>query len=210
MLEPKWTPIIFAGNFVRDILADVKLGTCRPVRPQPEPDPLRPGKHWWRCAAAGTMLMVEDELRGPDPTFAQCFNPLGRVGDRLWVRETWAGVNHLAGAEMVLGPELGGVRYRATWEKSHSVGWRPSIHMPRWASRITLEVTGGRFLRVRDLTRDDARRQGFRPAGGLDELGVFRASWDAFYAAAGLGIAANPWVWDTPFRRIEAGKGVAA
>lgn len=127
--------------------------------------------------------------------------PYGQPGDRLWVRE----------ACMVcdIGIEQH-VAYRADGEPDESwlrpLRWRPSIHMPRWASRITLEVTGVRVERLQDISDADAKaegapmswasaqyrggtwRQGFsdlwRQINGPD-------SWDA-----------NPFVWVVSFKRI--------
>lgn len=70
-------------------------------------------------------------------------------------------------------------------------GWRPSIHMPRWASRLTLEVTGVRVERVREISEEDARAEGY-----VSRDGFLRGEWAQKYSAG------NPWVWVIEFRRI--------
>jgi len=134
--------------------------------------------------------------------------PFGAVGDRLWVRETWAEAGGSA-------PEL--QLYRANYPAhvpSHyenvppaeSIRWRPSIHMPRWASRITLEITGVRVERLASISPDDARSEGYpaeREADGghLDPWLWFRGLWDGIYPEQSF--KANPWVWVIEFKRVE-------
>lgn len=100
--------------------------------------------------------------------------PFGRVGDRLWVRETWAplGENDPSGKRVVYaaGPFLWGnsdPKCGVTWppppnscDAVRVARWRPSIHMPRWASRLTLEVTGVRVERLNDISEEDAVAEG--------------------------------------------------
>jgi hypothetical protein len=105
---------------------------------------------------------------------------------------------------------------RYTWEVGNSpCRWRPSTQMPRWASRLTLEVTGVRVERVQDLTEEGARASGFERVcvpnawGGSDELtalGSFARAWDA-RAKPGLTWAANPWVWVVTFNKVEVQGG---
>jgi hypothetical protein len=129
--------------------------------------------------------------------------PYGVPGDRLWVRETW----HPSDS----GPEL----YAADYDSKERAGveaWKPSIHMPRRASRITLEVTDVRVERLQDITEDEARAEGCDgkscPVGNLrawsasqcryqfawlwDEINGSRAAWSD-----------NPYVWAITFRRIQ-------
>lgn len=163
--------------------------------------------------------------------------PLGKPGDRLWVRETWADTNgesgpmvsYKAGGDRFLIEESYPVDYSrypnctfTMWcgdlrrgEPGHS--WRPSIHMPRWASRITLEVTEVRAERVQDITEDDAMEEGVCRAtpyieNGLqyyreDDSGTYRAGfsalWDSLYSKKGWGWNVNPFVWVGGFRRID-------
>ena len=111
--------------------------------------------------------------------------PFGVVGDRLWVRECFATVPRNSGAErhvLANDHDEQGVRFRATWDKSHSKPWRSSSQMPRWASRITLEITNVRVERLQNITEEDATREGFEmdfPA--YTARGFFCDAWDIAY-----------------------------
>jgi hypothetical protein len=151
--------------------------------------------------------------------------PYGVPGDRLWVRETWA-IDE-CGKRVSLSPE--------TWSKT---GWpihrllyaadgdarvlawnkRVSIHMPRWASRITLEVTDVRVQRLQDISEDDAKAEGYTTAwlervaeaGADGPLGAptqprhwYASLWDEINGPGSW--AANPWVWAISFNRVDGG-----
>lgn len=143
--------------------------------------------------------------------------PYGVPGDRIWVRETWAE----AGASA---PDL--KLYRANYPAhvpthyenvppAEDVRWTPSIHMPRWASRITLEITGVRVEQLKSISEEEARSEGVArlreglwetlPAG-LDAApakrrGSFATLWDSIYGSGEWD--RNPWVWVIEFKRIE-------
>jgi hypothetical protein len=160
-------------------------------------------------------------LRG-DETNYQLPCPHGAVGDRLWVRETWRGVVEInpPGKSMELGvaryvPDqeyCRRVEYQATQERDGEP-WRPSIHMPRWASRITLEVAGVRVERLQDISEADAIAEGIgkTPAGFWSTYGrsgvdgtysprsSFHCLWESINGADSWD--ANPWVWVVEFRR---------
>lgn len=142
--------------------------------------------------------------------------PYGKPGDRLWVRETFCVVDDT---------EHGGERwvdYRATprYSEHHPAGWdsapndaealkwKPSIHMPRWASRITLEVTDIRVERVQDIGTLDAMAEGAAPlpvvGGTASYTHGFRVLWDSINAKRGYGWDVNPWCWVVTFRRLGA------
>lgn len=104
--------------------------------------------------------------------------------------------------------------HRASWDGHEMVGWTPSIHMPRWASRITLEITGVRVERLWDITEDDAKAEGctfealrFKPGTReVEEMGhtavyQFGGLWQSIYGADSW--QANPWVWVVEFKRVE-------
>ncbi|ERJ35894.1 Phage-related protein [Burkholderia sp. AU4i] len=211
----KERPILFSGPMVRAIIEGRKTQTRRPVKSQPpaetrdvftfhHPDPRT---HFW-AFDGGSLL-----------DWAQpC--PYGEVGDHLYVRETWQHSNH------PLGPYDGDclVFYRADYlddphgpdgEKSPEGkyrDWRPSIHMPRAASRITLEITGVCAERLQCIEWDEAIAEGIpdprRAARRVDPVvgtvAQFRKLWDGLNAARGHGWDANPWVWVVEFRRIES------
>jgi hypothetical protein len=135
----------------------------------------------------------------------------GQTGDLLWVRETIA-------VSMKLGKPI----YRADMppEIIHGFAWRPSIHMPRWASRITLEITGVKVERVQDISEKDAKAEGVPLSNGsvtgqryyeawskagkcvsnLSAKVVFPTLWDSINAKRGYGFDVNPWVWAIEFR----------
>lgn len=107
--------------------------------------------------------------------------------------------------------------HRANHPKYGKALWTPSIHMPRWASRITLEIIDVRVERVQDINESEAQAEGVRPAfshPGLDGVvsqpsyrwGFWRL-WDKLYAERGLGWDVNPWVWAITFRRVESSHG---
>ena len=222
-------PIIFNGDMVRAILRGEKTQTRRPVKPQPVflPDALPPR---WRWKSRRFIAEWVDMAGGVG---MQDFCPFCQPYDRLWGRETWRLADpdgDDATSKDVYGPYapfVGGngsrkicwrVIYRATSPESHpkygKALWTPSIHMPRWASRITLEIIDVRVERVQDINESEAQAEGVRPAfshPGLDGVvsqpsyrwGFWRL-WDKLYAERGLGWDVNPWVWAITFRRVES------
>lgn len=146
--------------------------------------------------------------------------PFGEVGDRIWVRETCRAVELESGLDVV-SYDAGGqdipikahpldaglwvdlYRYRGGEGKTV-----PSIHMPRWASRITLEITGVRVERLNSISNDSARAEGY-PAdreadgGDSDPWLWFRDLWDGIYPEQSF--KHNPWVWVITFQRVEGG-----
>lgn len=133
--------------------------------------------------------------------------PFGAVGDRIWVRETWAEAG--AGA-----PDL--KLYRANYPEhvpthyenvppDDEIRWTPSIHMPRWASRLTLEITGVRVERLASVSDEDAGKEGYpanpAPYGGtMDKWLWFRGLWDSIYPDQSF--RHNPWVWVIEFKVV--------
>jgi hypothetical protein len=143
-------PILFSTPMVRAILAGRKTQTRRIIKPQPqeiEGLEIEAGtfKHYEKtCLCVGRVI-----------TTTRC--PYGKPRDSLWVRETW-----LEWDNEDLGVEPGHpstLRYRADGEIP-TVRWKPSIFMPRWASRITLEITGIRVERLQDISEQDAKAEG--------------------------------------------------
>lgn len=160
--------------------------------------------------------------------------PYGGRGDRLWVRETWA---YFGGDEYLYQRNPSSVAFRADagivdgLDPIPGGRWRPSIHMPRWAARITLEITDVRVQRLQDISREDILAEGVRvpachesgnalidistpngPAAFLtrnqfrDPDALLRAHWAALWCAINGRASwdANPWVWALSFRRIGA------
>lgn len=180
----KERPILFWGAMVRALLDGSKTQTRRAWRVQPPPG-VRIG---W----------VPGETR----------QPYGWAGDRLWVRETF-GISYDGSAIPWTGADAqrdGKVIYRATFDEKPDEGrlpWKPSIFMPRWASRITLEITGVRAERLQAISRGDAMDEGCpfpNMAQGQDPRQWYAELWDSINGAGGW--AANPWVWVVEFRRL--------
>lgn len=194
-------PILLNADMVRAVLNGSKTQTRRTVK-----FPLRDKN--FGCELSGNELAGELSAGN----YWNC--PFGQPGDRLWVRETFSVVPRTAyaaseGVQQVICPDdtHDAAIFRASWE--HSTGgirWRPSIHMPRWASRITLEITGVRVERLASVSNDDARAEGY-PAeraangGGLDAWLWFRDLWDGIYPEQSFKV--NPWVWVIEFQRVE-------
>ena len=118
--------------------------------------------------------------------------PYGEPGDTLWVRETHAIVHEPVWYDSDDAPRAVGAVYRADWEGEAPL-WSPSIHMPRWASRITLEVLDVRVERLDEVTEAEAQLEGF------DSLADFQAIWAILHRDAGD----NPWLWRVEFRRVK-------
>lgn len=220
-------PILFSGPMVRAILDGRKTQTRRVIKPQPEP---------WRdyhleggCQQADWRFdlgeRTEDGKRYDyglwmhsgfhESRFQRC--PYGQPGDRLWARETWWHGDHNYWPDAVDPPELPepALFYRA--DKGRNVTWKPSIHMPRWASRLTLTITDVRVERVQDISEADAIAEGCRPSleyaegipcGYGPAVPEFANLWDTINAKRGYGWDANPFVWAISFtaeqRNIDA------
>ena len=204
--------MIFNGEMVRAILDGRKTQTRRVMKPQPDSCPPPRGGHWWPSNKHRTMLHVEEALQNNEGIWEGIVGdacPFGAVGDRIWVRETWAD----AGASA---PDL--KLYRANYPAhvpthyenvppASDIRWTPSIHMPRWASRITLEITGVRVERLNDISECDAKAEGAPTEccviGDKHFLG-FRSLWKSIYGDESW--RSNPWVWVIEFKRIEGGE----
>ena len=128
--------------------------------------------------------------------------PFGAPGDRLWVREKWGYQD-----EFFDGRGRGGGRVVYATDGAPTgatrLAWRPSLHMPRTACRLELQVTSVRSEPLTALTPNDAAAEGC-PLDRLDDpVSWFRETWDTFYAARGAGWRDNPWVWVLSFRRAK-------
>jgi hypothetical protein len=139
-------PILFSGPMVRAILAGTKTQTRRVVKLLEGFEPSGSTMHWPHAQKrAGVTVPLK------------C--PYGQPGDRLWVRETWAPVFKRV-------PHSNGCLYRADDDgrqinpRSMDGKWKPSIHMPRWASRLTLEMTSVRVEQLKDISEEDAKAEG--------------------------------------------------
>ncbi|MHB0973915.1 MAG: ASCH domain-containing protein [Thiobacillus sp.] len=180
----KERPMLMSAPMVRAILAGTKTQTRRVVKPQP-----------------GGLLKLALHLarRGLPIWFCDGWDgtcPYGQPGDQLWVRETFA-------------PMTTGYAYLAdpVWRDSPSGRWHPSIHMPRVASRITLEIVSVRVERLQDISESDALAEGVSPDMGLcwqsgDDTprGMYGELWESINGPGSWD--ANPWVWVVEFKRV--------
>ena len=157
----KERPILFNGDMVRAILEGRKTQTRRVMKPQPEKDSIR-DEHWWPSNMHQSMVYIESEMQQWQGLAGDCF-PHGGIGDRLWVRETWSvhpAMDEYKPSDISTDNS---VDYIAGPDRFSGFGkTRPSIFMPRWASRITLEITAVRVERLQDISEEDAKAEGAR------------------------------------------------
>ena len=192
----KERPILFSAPMVHAILGGRKTQTRRPVASARHP--------------YGHLLGPEGVAREflGNTEAVRC--PIGETGDRLWVRETWGLMAHTDPTDWHRGSVAGaspdaivptyGVEHRANWKVDNTNAfWRPSIHMPRWASRITLEITRVWVEQVQDITEEGAIKEGCVPLDSSSPREMFREIWQSIYGTWD----ANPWVWAVEFRRVK-------
>lgn len=227
----KERPILFSGAMVRAILAGRKTQTRRVVKSQPYIVQRGGFEAWrWDHGPKGAYSTWKTSLHPLTFVRMACERrpcPYGAVGDRLWVRETFCQKlnrdGYFAynakgnldptccwyradGMQIVASDGDGGLRYRK--DGSEASPWTPSIHMPRWASRLTLEITGVRCERLCEITEEDAKAEGVEPysRGYTDQATcqwAFQELWNSINAKRGFGWDANPWVWVVEFKRVE-------
>lgn len=229
-------PMIFNDQMVRAILDGRKTQTRRIMKFQPENAELglrritdssvakEVGMYFWSLSDACGVKQRSKVF--------SC--PFGEVGDRIWVRETFQGPlfdydqkdEYSKDSSKFEKPEY--CVYRADGKPAPEFldaddnlrcRWRPSIHMPRWASRIVLEITDVRVERLASISQEDAAREGLikLPASGRyclnqgdqyfggashDAREVFSWLWESIYGEDSW--KANPWVWVVEFKRVHA------
>jgi len=197
-MSMKERPILFSGPMVRAILNGSKTQTRRIVKPQPE-------------------VMYEYKYA------KEC--KFGKPGDRLWVRETFTELRpwhehditrthrrgllvNAAGVQKV-----NCVEYKADATDSEDLErcrkelgykWKPSIHMPRWASRITLEITSILIERLQDISEEDAQHEGVDTCLGPVPCDTYTEAFEYLWGTinGAESWAANPWVWVIGFKRV--------
>ncbi|MFC7408749.1 hypothetical protein [Hydrogenophaga atypica] len=210
----KERPILFSAPMVRALLAGTKTQTRRVVKQEP-PDEVD-GCCWVDLDGVHQFAWTIGEDQDIHPSATQFSCPHGQPGDRLWVRET----HYLHGIWGVHKDEHGKRRWSFHPNRDMGVqlsepngfirgrsttvpGWhrRPSIHMPRWASRITLEVTEVRVERLQDISEADAQVEGVYTDPACPAYDAYAQLWDEINGAGSW--EANPWVWAITFKRVE-------
>lgn len=196
----KERPILFSAPMVRAILEDTKTQTRRIVKPQPpagtlsvstwhHPDEDEKGPHFWPFG--------EDEIL---PGWSIPCPYARKMGDQLWVRETWRPFYTDSAIYLA---DAGTHRLNAPTEaaaKASWPGWKPSIHMPRRHSRISLEVTTVRVEKLVSISVYDAVNEGWSKACP-DTPGVWYSKlWEEINGPGSW--AANPWVWVIEFKKV--------
>lgn len=213
--DTKERPILFSAPMVRAILSGKKTQTRRVVQIPKwgigsielhDKDGMGQSAIDWPnvcCNSTGCLAEVP------------C--PFGSRGDRLWIREAWSSAEAENGNELIVyqsdmavadvyqlgnGPKsLNGFLDEPWGERNGRLRFKPSIHMPRWASRITLEVTRVRVERLRSITSADALAEGFSVEERASETDAFHNLWDKLNADRGFGWESNPLVWVISFQR---------
>ena len=216
----KERPILFTGSMVRALLDGSKTQTRRIMK-----NPPTPSEHFpW--------LGVKS-LRGPGhfvypnalrQILSEC--PYGQIGDRLWVREKFQPL-YAEGYEFrsvdwdtgkgyaISYPATDGIHEYIDPDDNITSACKPSIHMPRWASRILLEIVSVRVERLQDISEADSLAEGVLPEPcdhsrrSCEEIGcygdtakaAYRGLWEQINGPSSW--EANPWVWVVGFRRID-------
>lgn len=236
--QVKERPIIFSGEMVKAILDGKKTMTRRAVKTQPRDE-------CTEIATSACFGHVEyrstSEDRQTQSILAKIKCPYGKIGDRLWVRETWIqgyddplieSEGDDENAVSIIYKADGKEEYRTcsaetaeNWgdfsADSEMVGFKSPIHMPRWASRILLEITDIRVERLNDISEADCEKEGFRfyplsricfkpcstkhPSGhgSNNYKSIFGEYWDTLNAKKGYPWSSNPWVWVVEFKVVE-------
>lgn len=223
----KERPILFSAPMVRALLAGTKTQTRRVVKLSTDARNVRywappggrslegwadPGVNYWTPDADGETSSNHLDV---------C--PYGQPGDRLWVREAFLIEDDRDSAKHIVYRADGAI---SVYSMGEFLRWKPSIHMPRWACRLVLEVVAVRVERLQDISEEDAKAEGCDKAAETTadderlniECGYFppssyahgyRLLWEQINGAGSWD--ANPWVWVVEFRRAaaEIGKGEA-
>lgn len=227
----KERPILENGPMVRAILAGQKTQTRRVMIPQPPFDRITLDLIYG-CSVGYSVLtppgMCEIRgYRGSDYTRHRLWftRPIAQPGDLLWVREafrfvdegTHGGIRYAADGSLLLMPPtpVGDGDPHAWWDygwRMHGEKGRPSIFLPRWATRLILRVTDVRVQRLQEISEEDAIAEGLQvsertgfylPGNNAYATWAFRDLWDALNAKRGYSWQSNPWVWAVSFERAD-------
>lgn len=215
--------MIFNGEMVRSILDGRKTQTRRVMAVQPEHSNLGlryitesknardNGKYFWSQSDATGMKALSKPFA--------C--PYGNPGDRIWVRETWQAIHEYLNDDGYVDetrfarsiPKQEGRYWHSVFAADNWTNdreyrgfpWRPAIHMPRWASRIMLEIIDVRVERLNAISDADANAEGVQANEHSPARYVFGELWQSIYGADNSqSWQVNPWVWVIEFKRLEA------
>lgn len=213
----KERPILFNAEMVNAILSGRKTQTRRIISEKT--------LHLFGVAASAGECHPIELCDDRSQSYYVEFCPLGKSGDQLWVREAFQGP--LVGESLLEEYRKDVERFETPKYCEYAAdggskpeyldlddnlrqGWRPSIHMPRWASRINLLITGVRVERLQDISDLDCCDEGYDgPAVTADNqwpsITWYERLWDSIYGKKeGENWEANPWVWVIKFERMEA------
>lgn len=200
----KERPILFSAPMVRAILEGRKTQARRALKIQPI-----------HCTELPFILFPQSKDEAIEQTgfiwpnakeqiLSLC--PYGQPGDRLWVRETFRIIGEGPDDKLSMF-RRDDVQYFADSDERYIGPYHPSIHMPRWASRINLEITGVRVERLNEISEADAEREGAVPilvppdGGSCPHIEGFRSLWESINGAGSW--MANPRVWVVEFKQIK-------
>jgi len=232
----KERPILFSGAMVRALLDGSKTQTRRAVKLQVQHDDSWVGGLKIVHKRVTQALLTFNQLGGKPLGSDAAICPYGQPGDRLWVRETFldtqgTGIEHRDESGLrhryAFAADCGPGSYGDQARKDYGLKWKPSIHMPRAASRILLEIVSVRVERLQDISEADAIAEGGRFIDfGKNKFGQQQPGWrcdrlpcspddaldSAKWAYANLWESingtgswdANPWVWVVEFKRVAA------
>lgn len=196
-------PIIFSSEMVRAILDGRKTQTRRIIKPQPvteSPEYQEPPE----IISDGTLYFSRLYLN------IKC--PYGQVGDTLWVRETHRYIRHpyrVPAVQYKDGKEFLSPKHAAYMNKRVSNKWKSPIFLPKWATRIFLEITDIRVERLWDISEKDAEAEGFEytetSSCAFSAKYSFGKVWDSIHKKRDYKQDKNPWVWVVEFKRIDNG-----
>lgn len=216
----KERPILFSGPMIRAILAGAKTQTRRIIKPQPPKD------HPYPQDFKGEFHWNDTQDDHDDVSFWPAYDkplvcPYGQPGDRLWVRETWLpwDSDHVIdGQKICYAADVSdeGNEVRLEGRPARTYKWRPSIFMPRWASRLT-EIRCERLCSIdlsdaiaegamhvgEEIMQDTARFAAADKGGEVGPVDYFRTLWNRLNNGRGYGWNVDPWLWVLSFKVVE-------
>lgn len=213
----KERPILFSGAMVRAILEGRKTVTRRMIKPSMRSADTQFELHQEQDGSWRPMHTFDESSMDHLGTEHPIACPYGQVGDRLWVRESFA---DLQGTGIEHRPDAAGPLQRYAFaadsppgsagdeaRKDFGIKWKPSIHMPRAVCRILLEITGLRVERLQVITTEQLIAEGLQTRlrehdAECDLLHQWKELWASLNGEESWD--ANPWVWVVEFKRIEA------